>query len=393
MAIEMTRSHQNGNGPRPVRVGLAGYGYWGPQLLRNLVEMPETRVVAVAEPRPDRQRRIAELYPGVRCVESHQQLLQTGVEAIVVATPIRTHRDVARDALLMGKHVLVEKPLAVSSDGALELIELAAERERTLMVGHTFMYNPAVGELRRLVKDGELGTVHYVDSARLNLGLFQRDINVLWDLAPHDLSILLHLLGRRPLAVSARGRCCVQRGVHDVAYLEVIFEGGLTAVLHLSWLDPDKVRRMTVVGDRGMAVYDDVSPTEKIRIYDSGVDIPSTESFGEFQLSYRHGEIKIPYIDWREPLRLECEDFVASIRSGRPPVASPLQGLIVVALLEAADHSLAHDGIRVPVGLPLPSLEVREAAPATNGRRHRQPPVRWELANGRPGPAVKAMPL
>ena len=385
MAMEIARLQQSGSGQRPIRVGLAGYGYWGPQLLRNLNEMPETRVVAVAEPRPDRQRRIAELYPGVRCVESHQQLLQTGVEAIVVATPIRTHRDVARDALLAGKHVLVEKPLAVSSDGALELIELAAERERTLMVGHTFMYNPAVRELRRLVKEGVLGTVHYVDSARLNLGLFQRDINVLWDLAPHDLSILLHLLGRRPLEVSARGRCCVRPGVQDVAYLEVIFEGGLTAVLHLSWLDPDKVRRMTVVGDRGMAVYDDVSPTEKIRIYDSGVDIPPTESFGEFQLSYRHGEIKIPYIDWREPLRLECEDFVASIRSGRPPVASPLQGLIVVALLEAADHSLAHDGIRVPVGLPLPSLESATAAPVTNGRRHRS-----EATNGRPKAPIGA---
>jgi predicted dehydrogenase len=255
------------------------------------------------------------------------------------------------------------------------------------------MYNPAVRELRRLVKDGALGAIHYVDSARLNLGLFQRDINVLWDLAPHDLSILLYLLGRRPLAVSARGRCCVREGVHDVAYLEVIFEGGLTAVLHLSWLDPDKVRRMTVVGDRGMAVYDDVSPTEKIRIYDSGVDIPPTESFGEFQLSYRHGEIKIPYIDWREPLRLECEDFVASIRSGRPPVASPLQGLIVVALLEAADHSLAHDGIRVPVGLPLPSLEAAPDAmvPDTKGRRHRQSSIRLEAANGRPKALVKAV--
>ncbi len=375
----IARPRPNGSAERPVRVGLAGYGYWGPQLLRNLNEMPETRVVAVAEPRVDRRRRIAELYPGLRCVQSHQELLQTGLDALVVATPIRTHLEVARDALLAGKHVLVEKPLAVTSDGALELIELAAVRERTLMVGHTFMYNPAVRELRRLVREGLLGTIHYVDSARLNLGLFQRDINVLWDLAPHDLSILLHLLGRRPLAVSARGRCCVQAGVHDVAYLEVVFEGGLTAVLHMSWLDPDKVRRMTVVGDRGMAVYDDVSPTEKIRIYDSGVDIPATESFGEFQLSYRHGEIRIPYIDWREPLRLECEDFVASIRTGLPPQASALQGLIVVALLEAADHSLAHEGVRVPVGLPLPALD---SVPVMNGRRQRQPMLHRAPANG-----------
>ncbi|MFZ0218132.1 MAG: Gfo/Idh/MocA family oxidoreductase [Candidatus Dormiibacterota bacterium] len=361
------------SGPAQIRVGLAGYGYWGPHLLRNLSDLPGAETVAVAEPRADRQRRITTLYPGVRCVADHRQLLELDLDAVVVATPIRTHHEVARDALLAGKHVLVEKPLAANSNDALELVQLAAEVERIVMVGHTFMYNPAARELRRLVQEGELGKVQYVDSARLNLGLFQPTVNVLWDLAPHDISILLHVLGRLPLTVSAHGRCCVRPGVHDVAYLEVILEGGLTAQLHVSWLDPDKVRRMTVVGDRRMAVYDDVSPTEKIRVYDSGVEVPETDSFGEFQLSYRHGEIRIPYIDWHEPLRLECEDFVESIRTGCQPLANGLQGLLVVAVLEAAEHSLLHEGVRVPVGLPLPALDVipRLALDRRRGTAHR----------------------
>jgi predicted dehydrogenase len=247
---------------------------------------------------------------------------------------------------------MVEKPLAASVNEAVELINLARARNRLVMVGHTFLYNPAVLELRRLVGDGELGRIYYVDAARLNLGLFQRRANVIWDLAPHDISILMYVLGMTPVAVSARGSRCVQDDVHDVAYLELIFESGVSAHVHVSWLDPAKVRRITVVGDRKMAVYNDVSLVEKIRVYDTGVESPLTNTFGEFQMSYRHGQVTIPYITWQEPLRLECEHFIDCVRTGADARTDGLQGLAVVSVLEAATDSLQHGGRRVPVELP-----------------------------------------
>jgi predicted dehydrogenase len=259
---------------------------------------------------------------------------------------------VARDALLAGKHVLVEKPLAATVEEALDLVSLAAQRNLTLMVGHTFIYNPAVAELRRMVSTGELGHLHYLDSARLNLGLFQPRVDVIWDLAPHDISILMDLLGQTPVSVSARGSCCVQAGIHDVAYLSLTFPNGVNGQIHVSWLDPSKVRRITVVGDEKMVVYNDVSLGEKIRIFDKGVTPPVTDNFGEFQLSYRHGAITIPYIEWQEPLRLECTDFVQSIRAGRRPLTDGHQGMVVVAVLEAASRSLRAGGREEPVLLP-----------------------------------------
>jgi predicted dehydrogenase len=219
------------------------------------------------------------------------------------------------------------------------------------MTGHTFLYNPAVEELRRIVQSGELGRIYYIDAARLSLGLFQRHVNVIWYLAPHDISILLYVLGQRPVAVSARGSSCVQPGVLDVAYLEVLFDGGRSAQIHVSCLDPAKVRRITVVGDRKMAVYNDIAMAEKIRIYDKGVDPRPTDSFGEFQLSYRHGQVVIPYIAWQEPLRLECEHFMHCVRTGERPRTDGYQGLAVVTVLEATNRSLENGGMRVPVEL------------------------------------------
>jgi predicted dehydrogenase len=224
------------------------------------------------------------------------------------------------------------------------------------MAGHTFVYNPAVRELRRLVQDGALGRIYYGDAARLNLGLFQRHVNVLWDLAPHDISILMHVLDQEPVMVSARGSSCVQADIHDVCYLEIQFSAGPSAHVHVSWLDPDKGRRLTLVGDRRMAVFDDVSPASKLRIYDRGVERPVTDNYGEFELAYRHGEIVIPYIAWREPLRLECEHFIDCVSSGSQPLSDGEQGLGVVAALEAAERSLRNGGVRVPVEMPvLPS--------------------------------------
>jgi predicted dehydrogenase len=359
---ERNGAAKNGHGPRvkPVRVGVVGCGYWGPQLIRNIYEMPDAQLVGIAEPREDRREYARRQYPGVRLFTDYRALLEADAQAIVVATPIQTHYTIGRDALAAGKHVLMEKPLAASVADAAALMELAREGQLTLMTGHTFLYNPAVQQLRRIVQSGELGRIYYVDAARLSLGLFQRHVNVIWDLAPHDVSILFYILGRVPVAVSARGSCFVQPGIHDVAYVEVIFEDGVAAQLHVSWLDPAKVRRITVVGDRKMAVYNDVSLAEKIRIYDKGVDSPVTDNFGEFQLSYRHGEITIPYIPWQEPLRLECEHFVQCIQTGGQPRTDAAQGLAVVAVLEAATKSLAAGGVRVPLS-PLVPMDIAPA--------------------------------
>jgi predicted dehydrogenase len=342
-----------------MRVGVVGCGYWGPYLVRNLHEMSDVELVGVADRRPERLAYVLRTYPAVRPFADHRELLGAGVDAVVLATPIHTHYELARESLLAGAHVLVEKPLATSSEEAAELVRLARQVGRTLMVGHTFLYNPAVRELRRLVEVGELGRIYYADSARLNLGLFQRHSNVVWDLAPHDVSILAYVLGQAPVAVSARGSRCIYPDVHDVCYLELVFADGSSANVHVSWLDPDKVRRLTLVGDRRMAVYNDVSTVEKLRIYDRGVECPpleSADSYGEFELAYRHGQIVIPHIQWREPLRLECEHFAHCVRTGARPLTDGEQGLVVVAALEAASRSLALGGERVPVEARVPAV-------------------------------------
>jgi len=369
----------------PVRVGVIGCGYWGPQLVRNFSEIPEAELAVVADTSPDRLQYVRQRYPGVPVYADYRDLLAADIDAVVVATPIETHFTIARDALRAGKHVLVEKPLALSVGEAASLIGLARVTERTLMSGHTFLYNPAVVELRRLVSSGELGRIFYVDAARLSLGLFQRHVNVIWDLAPHDVSILLYVLGTSPVAVSARGSSCVRSTVHDVAYVEVQFADGISTQLHVSWLDPAKVRRITVVGDRKMAVYNDVSTTEKIRIYDKGVEPPPTDSFGEFQLSYRNGQITIPYVPWQEPLRTECEHFIECIVTGATPLTDGYQGLAVVAVLEAANQSLANGGLRVPVRIPA-MVEV------ANGNGHAAPlnGNGWAMASNGNGHAAGA---
>ena len=328
-----------------VRVGVIGCGYWGPQLIRNIDAMSGARLTAVADQREERLEYLRRYHPRARRFRHHLELLSSDeVDAVVVSTPICTHVEVTRDALEAGKHVPVEKPLATSVRDGAELVHMAWRGGLTLMVGHTFVYNPAVAELRRIVQAGELGKIYYADGARLNLGLFQRNLNVAWDLAPHDISILLHVFDQHPAEVAARGCACIQPSVHDVVYLDLAFPTGIQARIHVSWLDPDKVRRLTVVGDQRMVVYDDVSLTEKIKIYDKGVVMPMTDSFGEFQLSYRHGDIRIPRLEWGEPLRLETEHFVHCVRTGERPRSDGLQGLQVTAVLEAADRSLRNGG-------------------------------------------------
>jgi predicted dehydrogenase len=337
---------------RPLTVGVIGFGYWGPKLVRNFYEIPDVTLGWVVDKDTERLSKVTANYPGVRTTTSVDELLQSTVDAVVIATPIRTHYPLAKAALLAGKHVLVEKPLTASSIEAEELAQLAEERGLSLMVGHTFEYNAAIQQLREIVRSGELGDIYYVDAARLNLGLFQPDINVLWDLAPHDLSILLYVLGRDPIEVSARGSASVRPGIHDVAYIEVRFPDNVLAHLHLSWLDPCKVRRVTIVGSKKMVVCNDLSDSEKIRIYDKGVDCHyETDQFDDFHLQYRYGGVNIPFVPVQEPLRVQCEHFLSCIRTGERPQSDGRVGAKVVRILEQADKSLLNGGGRESLGL------------------------------------------
>lgn len=339
--------------PGAIKVGVVGYGYWGPKLVRNFSEIPDAALAWVADRDPERLARVAVNYPGVQTTPDYAAMLRSDIEAVVIATPIRTHYALAKAALLAGKHVLVEKPLTASSREAEELTAIAEAQGLTLMVGHTFEYNEAIRCLRRIVASGELGDIYYVDAARLNLGLFQPDINVLWDLAPHDLSILLYVLGLDPVEVSARGSSSVRPGIHDVAYMEVRFPGNVLAHMHFSWLDPCKVRRITIVGSKKMVVCNDLSETEKIRIYDKGVDCPyETDQFSEFHLQYRYGGVNIPHVPFTEPLRVQCEHFLHCVRTGERPQSDGRVGAKVVRILEQADRSLHNGGKREPFAEP-----------------------------------------
>lgn len=354
-------------GPR-LRFGVVGYGYWGPHLARNLSRLPMSQVTHIADLSPERRREARSEHPSARVIDGLDAVLNSDVDAVVVATPIRTHYPVARAALECGKHVLVEKPLADSVAHAEALATLARERGLVLMVGHTFMYSPAVEELRRLVQSGALGRVYYVDAVRSNLGIFQKDINVVWDLAPHDISILSYVFGTAPLRVSAHGGAYVQRRVSDVAQLTLEYPDGMLALVHLSWLSPSKVRRFTVVGDRQMAVYDDVETTDKIRVYNRGIDVPDhTTTFGEFQLSYRYGDIVSPYLHLCEPLAAECGHFAEAILSGNAPRSDARDGLRVVRVLEAADASLAAEGAFVDIPQERPYLTAAQSGGVPGG--------------------------
>jgi len=283
-------------------------------------------------------RRLASLAVGKPWIQTTTQtsdIFRSNVDAVVIATPVRTHYQLAREALLHGKHVLVEKPLTANVAEAEELIALAQRQRRVLMVGHTFEYNPAVNELRKLVQNGDLGKLYCIEAERVNLGLFRSDINVIWDLAPHDVSILLYILGKKPEQIKVQAHAHLQPHIHDIAHLDLGFADGMTAHIHVSWLHPCKIRRVTVIGDARMAVYDDTNPAEMIKIYNKGADVHADPV-----VSYRFGAITIPHIDWIEPLHLECEDFANAIRTGMQPRAHGEVGLEVVRILAAAQKAL-----------------------------------------------------
>jgi predicted dehydrogenase len=334
-------------GRKRVRVAVVGLGYWGPNLVRNFHELPEAVVTTVCDRDPSALEKIRRRYPATTCRTSFERVLDDpGVDAVAIATPVATHHTLASAALRAGKHVFVEKPLAVSYDEAEQLVELARERELTLMCGHTFLYSPPVKAIKSLIDSGELGDIYFISMSRVNLGIHQTDVSVVWDLAPHDLSILRYWLGENPAYVSAVSRSCIIEDKPDVAFANLGYANGTLAHLELSWLAPSKLRRTTVVGSHQMIVYDDGSP-EPVRIYDSGVNFRDPESFGEYKLSYRTGTITSPPIAGQEPLFVELADFCEAVRSGSTPVSSPAIGLDVVRAIEAVDRSLAQGGRRV----------------------------------------------
>jgi predicted dehydrogenase len=329
-----------------LKVGAIGYGYWGPNLIRNFIELPDTELYAVADLDQARLKHVQERYRQIEfCTTNYREFFSLGLDAVVVATPPHTHHAIVRECLQNGLHVLVEKPLTLDSEHARELIKVAEQQRRILMVGHTFEYNPAVRALKQMIDRGELGQIQYIDAVRVSLGLFNSHLNVIWDLAPHDISILLHLLGSMPLSVAAQGTACVQDGVEDVAYLTMRFPKNILAHIRMSWLDPSKIRRITVVGSKKMVIYDDVENQEKIKVYDKGVTaIRHTDTFGEFQFAYHYGDIVTPYIRFEEPLRLECVHFAECIREGKAPLTDGYNGLRVVEVLETAQRSLRNGG-------------------------------------------------
>ncbi len=330
----------------PIKVGVIGAGYWGPNLIRNFNEIPEAELAAVCDIRSDRREHIQNRYPGVKVYQDYRKLLELPLDAVAIATPVSTHAPLALACLKAGKHVLIEKPLAASSQAAGEILRAGEAAGRVVMVGHTFLYNPAVLALREIITSGEIGRVFYLNATRVNLGLYQPDINVVWDLAPHDISILLYILGSDPVSTSARGGTYIKPGVYDVAYLSVFFPDGVMADCRVSWLDPYKIRRFTIVGSKKMVVYDDLAAENKVMIFDKGVDVqPYSDTLEEFQLAYRYGEASPYPIQWQEPLRLECLDFLHSIQERRPARSDGQMGLKVVQVLEAAQASLDNGGM------------------------------------------------
>ena len=318
-----------------LRFGVIGWGYWGPKIARNLDSLQQAIVSMVADYDVNRLALLSTGQSSIKTTTQPEDIFRSDVDGVVIATPVRTHYRLAKAALLHGKHVLVEKPLTADVAEAEELVALAAEQRRILMVGHTFEYNPAVNELRKLVQSGALGKIYCIEAERVNLGLFRSDINVIWDLAPHDISILLYLLGKKPEYIKVHAYAHLQPHIHDIAHLDLEYADGLTAHIHVSWLHPCKIRRVTAIGDARMAVYDDTNPAEMLKIYNKGADIHADPG-----VSYRYGEITIPHIDWIEPLRLECEDFAKSIRLGTQPRAHGGVGLAVVEVLAAAQKAL-----------------------------------------------------
>ena len=337
---------------KTTKVGVVGCGYWGPNLIRNFNSLPNCDLKAVCDVSSERLDHMKSLYPNVEGFTDFDQFLRDAdLDAVVVATPVKYHHPLAKAALLAGKHTLIEKPMASSSAECEELIEIANKNGLALMVGHTFLYSSPIQKIVEIVQSGEMGEIRYINSQRLNLGLFQKDINVAWDLAPHDISIILHILGQTPEVVNCQGNAHITPGIEDVTNMSLTFSEDRFATIQSSWLEPRKVRQMTIVGTQRMIVYDDIQPMEKIRVYDTRVERPPHyDTFGEFHYSYHYGDSHIPRIPQGEPLKALCQHFVECIVEGKTPLTCGQKGLELVKILEASSQSLAGAGAPVRFG-------------------------------------------
>ncbi|HEX9783204.1 MAG TPA: Gfo/Idh/MocA family oxidoreductase [Opitutaceae bacterium] len=354
---------------KPTVIGVVGCGYWGPNLVRNFRSASNCRLKSMCDMNEDRLRHLSALYPEVAALTAYDALLNDPeVDAIAVATSVRFHYAMARSSLLASKHTLVEKPLAASPEQCEELIQIAQEKNLILMVGHTFLFSPAVNRIKEIIDHGDIGEIRYIAARRLNLGLFQKDINVAWDLAPHDLSIILHILEEMPHSVNCRGSAHVTPGIEDVTAMTLNFRHERSAIVHSSWLDPRKIREMTIVGSKRMIVYDDIAPLEKIKIFDTRVERPPHyDTFADFHYAYHYGDMYIPHVKQEEPLKNECQHFVDCIRTGRTPITSGERGLEVVRVLAAASESVKAGGSAVMINArPLSNAAVGPTSdPAT----------------------------
>ena len=341
----------------PTKVGVIGCGYWGPNLVRTFLEIPEVSVVAVADRDPGRLDHVRSRHPQIEhFTTDYRTLFDLGLNAVAVSTPPETHFEIVRACLERDLDVLAEKPLTTEEETATALVELAEARDRVLMVGHIGAYNPAVTALKEMIDSGELGELRYIDAVRAGLGSFHPSLNVIWDLAPHDIAILLHVLGEVPDSVGTRGIACVQVSIEDVAYMTLMFPSGVLAHMRMSWLDPFKSRRITVVGSKKMVVYDDLESHEKLKVYDKSVNaIRQTDTFGEFQFAYHYGSVVSPYIHFDEPLRLECLHFVECVHERARPLTDGNNGVQVVRVIEAAQRSLRDGGAQVRIGGAVPT--------------------------------------
>jgi predicted dehydrogenase len=346
-----------------ISFGVVGYGYWGPNIVRNVIERPELSFWGLCESSSERAAKFSARYPGIRTASTFEEMLaDPTLDAVSIATPPKTHHRLAKQALEAGKHVLVEKPLATNAADAQELVDLAERKGLVIMPGHTFLYSPAVNKVRSLIESGELGEVYFITSSRMNLGLYQSD-GVVCDLAPHDLSILLYWLDQPVSIVAASGCTVFQTGIPETAFLTLCFDDGPMANVQVSWLAPRKVRQMVVVGSQRMVQYDDTASDDPIRIYDRGFDFGEPANFGEYQLTYRSGDMIAPRLDAAEPLSLELEDFARAVTTGSRPRSHAGLGVEIVRVLEAANSSLASSGVPV-------ILEGSPGASCGNGATH-----------------------
>ncbi|HOX02706.1 MAG TPA: Gfo/Idh/MocA family oxidoreductase [Candidatus Paceibacterota bacterium] len=361
---------------KPIKLGVVGCGYWGPNLVRNFRALPECHMRMICDTDLERLKHFRTLYPEVEgCTDYPEMLNGAGLDAVVIATPVKFHYSMAKASLLAGKHTFIEKPMAASYAQCQELVELAEKQGLVLMIGHTFLYSAPVRKIKEIVDAGDIGILRYISARRLNLGLFQKDINVAWDLAPHDISIIQYIMEEAPLALNCHGNAHVTPGIEDVTTMYLTFSKDRSATIQSSWLDPRKTREITFVGSRRMIVYDDLAQIEKIRIYDTRVERPPHyDTFAEFHYAYHYGDIYVPFLKQEEPLKIECQHFLECIRNGLCPLTSGRQGAELVRILEASTASLKKNGASIAFsgngnGAPIGPAQARAKRPP-NGNGH-----------------------